>query len=143
MEFKNLTSKLVKIIKRKDGETSYTHGDYVDPSGEYAKVEYQVVGVDKENMCKLVNIITHNLPEPKEGVTYIVSNEVRKANLQRKDLMTPGSTSYSHQYDSDGTLKNIDRSRYTHDSVLLDLGDSRPPKKEVPIKDMFPWLKNM
>lgn len=79
----NLTPYNLKIIGRKDT---------IEPSGMTARLHSplaQVCEIDGIPIMSCESPSVSNLPEPKDGVLYIVATYIRQACPDRKDLASP------------------------------------------------------
>jgi len=79
----NLSNKSVTV---KEGDTIVTY-----PAASESEIAYLSDIVGEINGVPIINyeFKVKNLPEPKEGIYYIVSKEVMEASPDRKDLIRP------------------------------------------------------
>lgn len=89
MEFINLTPYEVRVLADNDIPTVFP------PAAVSARctTKRQILGkIGDITITKTVFGETKNLPEPQEGVAYIVNRIVAEANPERKDLYIPDDT---------------------------------------------------
>ena len=81
MKFVNLTKHVINL-----------DGDAIPPSGRKAKVVFSEVDVGKIGHMPAITrnpLHVENLPEPEEGVTYIVPSMVLDHVYNRRDVIAP------------------------------------------------------
>ena len=86
----NLTPHVINIINI---HQEYMNEELIHPSGIIARVSEQskhFCFIGEVEIIKKVLGVVENLPEPKDGVFYIVSAMVRMAAPERKDILSPG-----------------------------------------------------
>lgn len=80
MEFINLTPHAIKL----------NNGTVFSPSGKIARVESHYTPFDENGISHVEFGQVENLPEPQEGVIYIVSGMVAAAS-KRHDVVSPAT----------------------------------------------------
>ena len=107
MKIKNLTPHEIKVVGE-DGEVKMV----IPPSGQVARVraEQKVVGeIDGVPVVKTVFGDVEGLPEPREGVVYIVSSLVAQAVREREDVVAPDTSPLGAVRDADGRIVGVKR----------------------------------
>jgi len=82
----------MKFVNLTPHEINLPHGESVRPTGYVARVNAVQQQVDSVNGIPILvsqMLQTMNLPEPEDGVYYIVPAVVRTHSPKRKDLLSP------------------------------------------------------
>jgi len=105
-KFVNLTPHEIKVV-RKDGSELR-----LPPSGQVARVMTASVPVSEVDGVEVVRTefgAVEGVPEPREGVYYIVSSMVAQALSWRSDVLAPDTSPASAVRDEQGRIVGIRR----------------------------------